>query len=80
MNATIRILKDVMCVQNEEEKDMVVVSSDIKSKLEDLKKRAMLRKKNPDLSHFTTEEQKQLMNENVKDMYQAQMDTIKENN
>lgn len=59
---------------------MSIVANDVKSKLENLKNRARIRKNNPDLSHYTTEEQRQLMSENAKEMYQAQIDTIKENN
>ena len=67
-----------MC--NEEEKEMAVISKDIESKLANLKKRAMLRKNNPTLRHHASVEQNEAMLENVREMYKAQVDTIKDNN
>lgn len=57
---------------------MAVDTKDIQSKMSDLKKRAMLRKNDPTLRHQASKEQNEAMLEHVRDMYQAQVNTIKD--
>jgi hypothetical protein len=64
-------------VCKEDEKDMATAANDIKSKLLDLKKRAKSRAENPHLRHLSSEEEKIIMKEYTKDIYKAQMDTIR---
>lgn len=57
---------------------MAVMPTDIQTKLTNLKNRAMLRKNDPSLRHHASKEQNEAMLEHVRDMYQAQVDTIKD--
>lgn len=61
----------------EGDEDMSIVKNDVTNRLAKLKERAIARKNNPNLTHFTSEESIKKMKENAELMYQSQIDTIK---
>lgn len=71
--------KDSFKDKNEKgDEDMAIIQNDVKSRLSELKKRATVRKNNPNLKHVDSQASLKRMSENAKLMYDLQMDTIKE--